>query len=78
MALIRYFGQIAEATGCTREKVCIANINLKDLMDRLNEQYGLERFQKQIAVNQVLVNPNKTYLIKDSDEIVILPPYAGG
>jgi|GEM_PF-229523 molybdopterin converting factor small subunit len=78
MALIRYFGQIAEVTGRTREQVYIANTNLKDFVDLLNEQYGLDRFQKQIAVNQVLVKPDKSYLIKDSDEIVILPPYAGG
>ena len=78
MAVIRYFGQIAEATGCTREQISLVNSDLKELLQTLNEQYDLDRFQKHIAVNQVLVNPDKVCLIKDSDEIVILPPYAGG
>ena len=78
MAVIRYFGQIAEATGCTKEQISLVNSDLKELLQTLNEQYDLDRFQKHIAVNQVLVNPDKACLIKDSDEIVILPPYAGG
>jgi len=78
MAVIRYFGQIAEATGCTKEQISLVNSDLKELLQTLNEQYDLERFQKHIAVNQVIVNPEQAYTIQDTDEIVLLPPFAGG
>jgi len=78
MAVIRYFGQIAEAVGCTEEQISLVNSDLKELIQTLNEQYDLERFQKNIAVNQVIVNPEQAYTIKDTDEIVLLPPFAGG
>ena len=78
MAVIRYFGQIAEATGCTREQISLVSSDLKELIQTLNEQYDLERFQKNIAVNQVIVNPEDASPIQDTDEIVLLPPFAGG
>jgi|AP82_1055514.scaffolds.fasta_scaffold00141_16 molybdopterin converting factor small subunit len=78
MAVIKYFGQIAEATGCTEEKISLVNSDLKELIQTLNEQYGLERFQKNIAVNQVIVKLEDAYSVQDTDEIVLLPPFSGG
>jgi len=54
------------------------NSDLKELLQILNEQYDLDRFQKNIAVNQVIVNPEDACPIQDTDEIVLLPPFAGG
>ena len=41
-------------------------------------QYKLEKFSVNISVNHKIINLNQPYKIKNSDEIAILPPFAGG
>jgi len=78
MALIRYFGQIADATGCVEEKISVGGINLQQLLTTLNQRYNFDQYLTQVAVNHVIVGREKDLAIKDSDEIALLPAYAGG
>ncbi|MEQ8471150.1 MAG: MoaD/ThiS family protein [Marinoscillum sp.] len=75
---IRYFGAIAEQTGCTEEllELDIVGTDIAQL-----KAYCVRKHQLtddniiQIAVNQQL---NQTGSIKDGDEVALLPPFAGG
>lgn len=76
MLKLKYFGMIAEATGKVEEDFsCVKN--LSDLTIKLELKYPkLKELNYKFAVNQSLV-PNDI-IIKDNDEIALLPPFAGG
>ena len=76
---IKYFGQLAEVKGIEDEVLEFqqSSLLLCDLEKLLiSKNKNLENFTYKIAVNQLIVENN--YLIKNNDEIAILPPFSGG
>ena len=78
MITVKYFGEIAEAINCNEEQISTKTDNLSELIEQLNEKYNLERFPMIIALNQNLIDMSKDIMIKNNDELAILPPFAGG
>ena len=74
---IKYFGEIADKTSKTSEEIeNISNLNL--LIDFLQQEYGLELADYQIAVNHELTDFDTEENFSDADEIAILSAFAGG
>ena len=74
---IKYFGEIADKTNKTFEEIeNISNLNL--LIDFLQQEYGLEFADYQIAVNHELTDFENEEIFSDADEIAILSAFAGG
>ncbi|MCB9364622.1 MAG: MoaD/ThiS family protein [Flavobacteriales bacterium] len=74
---LKYFGMIAEAVGKENEEFECANSSVEELNIALKNKYAkLASMNYKIAVNQSFVEP--TTLLKDNDEIALLPPFAGG
>lgn len=69
------FGMIAERAGADRIDLNAADTaELKSmLIERIN---GLESFSYAIAVDRVIIN--KDMPLTGSEEIAVLPPFAGG
>ncbi|WP_178987175.1 MoaD/ThiS family protein [Winogradskyella schleiferi] len=78
MAVIKYYGAIAEAVKCSEEQMAVADLNISDCMALLKEKYNLHALEVSIALNQNLVEMDSTIKLTDSDEIALLPPFAGG
>lgn len=77
MLSVRYFGMIAEAIGKSEEQLEITEKSVLELDAFLKNKYAkLEFINYKFAVNQSLVDGNK--LLKENDEIALLPPFAGG
>ncbi len=74
---IKYFGEIADKTNKTSEEIeNISNFSL--LIDFLQQKYGLELEDYQIAVNHELTDLENEEIFADADEIAILSAFAGG
>ena len=74
---LKYFGMVAEAIEKEAEKVEIQHRTIADLDGLLKRKYPqLATMNYQFALNQVLVDTNE--IIKDNDEVAVLPPFAGG
>ena len=75
---LKYFGMIAEATNTREESLNIEEgQNVKSLVNMLEARYRpLKNASYKIAVNMNLADDN--LIINDSDEIALLPPFAGG
>ncbi|MEM6829000.1 MAG: MoaD/ThiS family protein [Bacteroidota bacterium] len=75
---VKYFGVIAEKTGITEE-----SLDLKATGSEIQsfKGYCVEKYKDikgltfQIAVNQVLTTEG---VLKDGDEVALLPPFSGG
>jgi len=78
MIEVKYFGAIAEKTQCTFENVVSSNISLQDLLQGLEEKYRFESLSFSVAVNQKIVSRTTDYVLKSSDIVALLPPFAGG
>ncbi len=53
--------------------------NLLQLKEQLIRQYpDLIKYHHQIAVNQDLAQIEEELVLKEGDEIALMPPYAGG
>ncbi|MDN3491894.1 MoaD/ThiS family protein [Winogradskyella bathintestinalis] len=78
MAIIKYYGAIAEATQCNEEHIAVADLNISDCVELLSAKYNLNAFEITVALNQNLVDIDSTIKLTDSDEIALLPPFAGG
>ena len=78
MALIKYFGAIAEAAQCSEEHISVSGLNVSTCLDLLSRKYNLNAFEVNVALNQNLVDVDSTINLNDSDEIALLPPFAGG
>ena len=73
---IKYFGMLAEITGCDSEQIESEIITVAELQNLLLNKYPDFRNKDfRIAQNQELVS-DKTELT--GEEIAILPPFAGG
>lgn len=74
---VKYFGMIAEAIGTSEEQLEITEKSVLELDAFLKNKYAkLEFISYKFAVNQSLVDENE--LLKENDEIALLPPFAGG
>ena len=78
MAVIKYYGAIAEATQCNEEKIIVTDLNVSGCIALINEKYNLNAFEVNVALNQNLVEIDSTIKLNDSDELALLPPFAGG
>jgi molybdopterin synthase sulfur carrier subunit len=78
MIKVKYFGMIAEATSLQEEKINAANEKLSTILKRLIEKYNLKPYTLNVAVNKHLISKTEEVIVKDNDEIAILPPFAGG
>lgn len=78
MPIIKYFGLIADLTGKEEEQWLIKeNTTVENMQQQLQEAYSeLTEASYKIAVNQQFVEAQ--VLIKENDEIALLPPFAGG
>ncbi|MAO10552.1 MAG: molybdopterin synthase sulfur carrier subunit [Flavobacteriaceae bacterium] len=73
---IKYFGMLAEVTGCSLETLTLSDTSIAHLKTTLFKKYpGLQQKDFRIAQNQELVN-EETLLT--GQEIAVLPPFAGG
>ena len=75
---LKYFGMVAETIGKQEESVNVnENIEISNLQALLEEKYHqLDKINYKIAVNRSIGNDN--ILLKEEDEVAILPPFAGG
>lgn len=73
---IQYFGEIAEKTNKASESIQIDVLTTSHILQFLKNTYQIEGNGIQLAVNQELVNT--TIKLKETDEIAILSPFAGG
>lgn len=78
MITINYFGNIAEATQSDSETLDHTSMSLEELLDLLDSKYAIGRFPFQVAVNRKIVSKQQVVTISDSDEVALLPPFAGG
>ena len=75
---VLYFAQIAEITGKSSEEIILESGNTStDLIEILKNKYPAIGKQKyKLAVNQTLAQKEK--VLKDNEEVALLPPFAGG
>lgn len=75
---INYFGLVAEATQCFQEQLEVpAACTLLDLKEHLYQVHpSLTSKPFRIAVNQAFVGEG--HLLHATDEVALLPPFAGG
>lgn len=76
---IKYFGMLAEAIGKPEEVIEVVNsqISVEELSQVIeNKHASLKTMSFKVAVNQSISENN--YLIKENDEVALLPPFAGG
>ena len=73
---VKYFGMLAEISGCTSESLDITSKEIAGLKSLLLEKYpGFKSKDFRIAQNQELVADEAMLTGK---EIAVLPPFAGG
>ena len=73
---IKYFGLLAEVTGCSEEKIKFSGKSISDLKSILFQKHEeLKNKDFQIAQNNELIT-NETKIT--ATEIALLPPFAGG
>lgn len=76
---IKYFGLVSDITRKKEEQLFFEsdNLTLKQLQYKLEEQYPeLENTTYSFAVNQSISQSNE--ILKNNEEIALLPPFAGG
>jgi molybdopterin synthase sulfur carrier subunit len=78
MITLKYFGNIAEVAQSDFETLNVDSISLAELLEMLDSKYAVGQFPFQIAVNRKIVSKQKDLNILDSDEVALLPPFAGG
>jgi molybdopterin converting factor small subunit len=78
MITINYFGNIAEATQSDSETLDHTSMSLGELLDLLDSKYAIGQFPFQVAINRKIVSKQQAVTISDSDEVALLPPFAGG
>lgn len=73
---IKYFGLLAEVTSCHEEQFQFSGTTVADLLKALCVKYpALKNKSFKVAQQHNLV-PEETTI--SNDEIVLLPPFAGG
>jgi len=81
---IRYYGIAQDITGANVEKTEWTG-SLKDLLDNLYKQYpALNNTKIRVSYNlkilsqEEIVSAAANAILSDGDEVVFLPPFAGG
>lgn len=73
---VKYFGLLAQVTGCEEETIAFTKTTIADLLEELREKYpGLTKKDFQVA--HALEIAGKETVITDP-EIALLPPFSGG
>jgi len=73
---IKYFGLLAEVTGCSQEVIAFSEASVSELLTVLFKKYpNLEDKDFQVAQNQKIVSKDT---ILSEHEIALLPPFSGG
>ena len=73
---IRYFGMIAEKTGCYEEQFNIDNGRVTDLIALVMDKYPkLETTDFSVAQDKIIVDDTMKL---NGEEIALLPPFSGG
>ena len=76
MITIKYFGLLAEVTGCNSEEINFSGTTVSDVKEVLFQKYETLRNKNfQVAQNNELIT-DKTEVT--TSEIGLLPPFAGG
>lgn len=78
MITVNYFGNIAEAAQSSSETLDQKSMSLAELLNLLDSKYSIAKFPFQVAVNRKIVSKQQALNISDSDEVALLPPFAGG
>lgn len=79
MIEVKYFGAVAEKTKCEFEKLSFSEeLSLQRLLQNLSQKYEFESLTFSVAVNQKIVSKEVDYILKTSDIVALLPPFAGG
>ena len=78
MIIVNYFGNIAEVAQSDSESLEGNSMKLSELLDMLESKYSIAQFPFQVAVNRKIVSKQLDLTISDSDEVALLPPFAGG
>ncbi|MBL4663362.1 MAG: MoaD/ThiS family protein [Flavobacteriaceae bacterium] len=73
---IKYFGLLAEISGCSEETMEFSKTTVSDLIETLFEKYPALK-EKDFQVAQNLEITPKEMPITES-EIALLPPFSGG
>lgn len=75
---IKCFGQIEDLTGRSELEFDVkGKLSKNELVDLLESKYSsLNKASYQVAVNQTFISEDG--LISSKDEVVLLPPFAGG
>ena len=75
---MRYFAQLREKAGVDAETITTTAVTPAGLYEELKAQYRFPHKQKQImvAINEDFATWET--LLKDEDEVVFIPPVAGG
>ena len=73
---IKYFGLIAEVTGCSEENLEFSDATISELLETLNTKYPeLKTKEFQVAQNHEIVSSDT---VISGAEIALLPPFSGG
>lgn len=73
---IKYFGLLAEITQCSEEVIEFTKTSIEDLLELLFSKYPeLKQKDFQVAQHQEIASKND---VISSNEIALLPPFAGG
>ena len=78
---ILFFARAREIAGCRESQLTLpACLNSHALKDHLVRHFKLEIIKDTfiLAINEVFVEDEKSLLLKDRDEIAIIPPLSGG
>ncbi|MEB2779346.1 MoaD/ThiS family protein [Algoriphagus sp. C2-6-M1] len=78
MITVNYFGNIAEAVQSDSETLDHKSMGLAELLDMLDSKYAIRQYPFQVAVNRKIVSKQQPLNISESDEVALLPPFAGG
>jgi molybdopterin converting factor small subunit len=75
---LKYFGKIVDITGVTEEEwQCTRPKTLQEIKEDLTAKFpALQQEVYKFAVNLSLENLD--YVVKESCEIAVLPPFSGG
>ena len=73
---VRYFALFRERAGCDGERIATGAATVADLYTELQPRLGLPPDMVRAAVNGDFVENDRT--LREGDEVVFVPPVAGG
>ncbi len=73
---IKYFAFFREKAGKKEESIEGNFISVKELIDYLQEKYGIDTKALMVAVNRNVVSIEKE--LSEGDEVAVFPPVSGG